>query len=108
MPCAGGETETGALAHCLGREEGAVSGDDDDRRPHGSFAASSLPAELHIEKERGVIRGRLGKNTAGQYAVTVMYTQNGVTFSQSFTWTVLKGASPNQQSAKKESDKERN
>jgi len=68
-------------------------GDDgeDNRRPRGRFDASGLPPQLHIEPRQGVIRGHIRKDAANlsPYTVTVTYTRNGVTFSESFMWTVL-------------------
>jgi len=68
-------------------------GDDDDdrddhRRAHGVFSAAHLPDGLHVEKTHGVIRGRLRKDSAGEYLVTVMFSRGGETFTQQFTWTV--------------------
>jgi hypothetical protein len=77
-----------------GASLGAVKrGDDNDdnRRLGGLFSASGLPAELHIDG-RGVIRGHIKKGAAGVYDhATVTYGRNGKTFSQRFTWTVVKG-----------------
>jgi hypothetical protein len=65
---------------------------DDDRndRTAGVFSAANLPSGLDIEKEKGVIRGHVKKNSAGEYQVTVFYRLAGVTSSQSFTWTIVK------------------
>lgn len=54
----------------------------------GVFAATGLPNGLDINKQ-GVVRGRIKKNTAGQYQVTVTFTQGGSTASQNFSWTIL-------------------
>jgi hypothetical protein len=54
----------------------------------GTFAALNLPGGLDIDKN-GVIRGHVKKNTARQYDVTVMFTQDGQTYAQRFTWTIL-------------------
>ena len=68
---------------------------DDDSRPRGSFAASGLPPQLHMEGRQGVIRGHIRKGgDAGpsgkrEYQSTVTFTRNSVTYSQSFRWTVL-------------------
>jgi hypothetical protein len=53
----------------------------------GVFAAKGLPNGLYIT-QLGVIRGRVEKNTAGAYQVTVTFTQSGVTASQTFPWRI--------------------
>jgi hypothetical protein len=54
----------------------------------GVFAAMGLPAGLRMTPP-GVILGHVRKNTAGAYQVTVTFTQDGVTASQTFDWTIL-------------------
>jgi len=54
----------------------------------GVFATTDLPNGLQMNKQ-GVIRGRVKKNTAGVYQVTVTFTQGGFTASQTFSWTIL-------------------
>jgi MBG domain-containing protein len=72
-----------------GRDE-----DDDHGRVRGAFAAAGLPDGLQITG-RGVIRGHVRRNTAQPtpYQVTVMFTQDGVTVSQTFDWTINAGSS---------------
>jgi len=54
----------------------------------GVFATTGLPNGLQMNKQ-GVIRGRVKKNTAGVYQVTVTFTQGSFTASQTFSWTIL-------------------
>jgi hypothetical protein len=54
----------------------------------GVFATTDLPNGLQMNKQ-GVIRGRVKKNTAGVYQVTVTFTQGNFTASQTFSWTIL-------------------
>jgi Putative Ig domain len=68
-----------------------AAGRHEDNRPLGVFTAANLPEGLHLEKEHGVIRGHVAKNSAGDYGVVVTFTQGGTTFSQAFTWTILRG-----------------
>ena len=54
----------------------------------GSFAAANLPAGLAIDRHNGLISGRIKRGAQGNYTVTVRFTQRGVTYSRTFTWTV--------------------
>ena len=61
------------------------SGSGRDRQ--GVFGASGLPPGLAIDSRDGEIRGRV--TTAGLYHVIVTFTQNGVTVSAPFDWTIV-------------------
>ena len=54
----------------------------------GVFGAENLPKGLDIDRH-GLIRGRIARRSAGEYQVTVTFTQRGVTHSRTFNWTVL-------------------
>jgi putative Ig domain-containing protein len=68
--------------------------DDDDRfeDAHARFGAANLPSGLEMEKEKGIIRGRIKKGAAAAspYQVIVLLTVDGVTYSRNFTWTITK------------------
>jgi hypothetical protein len=65
--------------------------DNNDGDRDGAFSATGLPGGVKIDKE-GEIHGRITANV-GTYNVTVTFTRNGVTVSQTFKWTV-KAAAP--------------
>jgi hypothetical protein len=60
-------------------------GSNKDR--NGVFTAAGLPPGLQMDSDEGVISGRV--TTVGIYPVTVTFTQNGVTVSARFDWTIL-------------------
>jgi len=81
-----------------GGAQGRQHDDDEDDAGagmRGVFAATNLPPGLEIQPRRGVIHGRLGKNAAGDWHVTVAFTRGGQTFTRTFTWHVADGRHDN-------------
>jgi len=69
-----------------------VSGGHDGQEERGdAFSAVGLPGGLDIDND-GEIRGRIKRDTAGTYNVTVTFTHNGVRVFQTFVWRVAAGA----------------
>jgi hypothetical protein len=62
-----------------------LQGSDPDQQPL-TYSATGLPAGLSVQASTGFISGT--PTTAASYSVTVRATDNVLTASQSFTWTI--------------------
>jgi probable HAF family extracellular repeat protein len=58
------------------------------RRDKVAYTAANLPPGLDIDKDKGVIKGRNKRGSAGQYHVTVTLFANRTSYTRSFVWTV--------------------
>jgi hypothetical protein len=65
-----------------------------DTRTRGAFSAANLPQGVHLDQNRGVIRGKIQKGAAAlsPYTVIVTYTApNGLLSTAEFLWTIVPG-----------------
>jgi probable HAF family extracellular repeat protein len=58
------------------------------RRDKVAFIAANLPPGLDIDKDKGLIKGRIRRGSAGQYQVTVTLFAKRTSYTRSFVWTV--------------------
>jgi probable HAF family extracellular repeat protein len=58
------------------------------RRDKVAFIAANLPPGLDIDKDKGLIKGRIRRGSAGQYQATVTLFANRTSYTRSFVWTV--------------------
>src|SRR4051812_37893599 len=60
------------------------------RRDKVAYIAANLPPGLDIDRDKGVIKGRNKRGSAGQYHVTVTLFANRTSYTRSFVWTVTR------------------
>jgi len=58
------------------------------RRDKVAFIAANLPPWLDIDKDKGLIKGRIRRGSAGQYQATVTLFANRTSYTRSFVWSV--------------------